>query len=203
MRERLARSRWALGYVGQLPTLRARVRFLWWELIAGYGYEMCQDCGGRVMPHTDSWWHTDDELWIEVVEPEHIEEGRERRIGGGVLCPPCFTKRARAKGIHVFWHARLDWRDGEDIEAAQRRSGLRALAVVVELAGDEQTFTFFHEDGPIRVASSDVVTAFVRGREAVDGWRARTSSEDAASEGNETMRRLEAAVYPERRTDEK
>jgi hypothetical protein len=110
MREWLLRVRWARGFVGRLPTPMAKLRFVWWAVICFYRYEMCHDCGGRVMPHTRSWWETDNDLWIEVVAPKHIEIGKTHRVGGGVLCPPCFTDRARAKGISISWHARVEAR---------------------------------------------------------------------------------------------
>lgn len=126
MREFFLRSRWQLAMLRALPTWRTRVRFFWWAVVCRYRYEVCGACGGRVGPCTGSWWHADDDLWIEVVEPEHVEHGPDRRIGCGVPCPPCFTRRCVAKGIHVFWHARVEWRDGEDVVEGQRTAGTRA-----------------------------------------------------------------------------
>lgn len=89
--------------------------------------EVCDDCGLLVGPHTDSWWHADDDLWLEVMAQDDPGEGPlGRRVGPGCLCPPCFTARAKAKGIHIFWHARVEWRDGESVVEGQRRAGLRA-----------------------------------------------------------------------------
>lgn len=76
------------------------------------GGETCGDCGRAVAYFTGAWWHTDDALWMEVA-------------GSGVLCPPCFTRRCDAKGVHIFWHARVEYRDGQDVIEGQREAGLR------------------------------------------------------------------------------
>lgn len=86
----LLRVLWARKAIRDVPW-RARPRWLWNALT--YSYEICFTCGGKVGRHTDSWWWADDALWLEVVGAPN-----------GIYCPPCFTRAARAKGIHVSWH---------------------------------------------------------------------------------------------------
>jgi hypothetical protein len=102
------RLRWQAGQLRSLPTLPARLRFLWWTVLCHYCCETCDDCGRRVAPHTGSWWHADDELWHQVVADS---------LGPvpSVLCPPCFTRRADTTGIHLSWQAKVEWRDGEEV----------------------------------------------------------------------------------------
>ena len=87
------------------------------------GGETCDDCGRAVAYFTRAWWHTDDDLWMEVVRPTESYGAAGRMVGAGVLCPPCFTRRCDALGIHIFWHARVEYRDGESVIEAQRNDG--------------------------------------------------------------------------------
>lgn len=97
---RLQASRWAL------------FKRWFWIFVARYDSEICTECGSRVGPHTGSWWECDDDLWIEVTEPKHIENGPQLRfIGSGVLCPPCFTEACRQKGISIHWKAVVELDD--------------------------------------------------------------------------------------------
>jgi hypothetical protein len=56
--------------------------------------EYCDDCGIR-QPLV---WTVSDPLWNEVT-------GRESVLtdGGGVYCPSCFNRRARANGLLLRW----------------------------------------------------------------------------------------------------
>jgi hypothetical protein len=104
----------------------APLRAFFWRYIMHWETEICEECGGPVGRSTGSWWHADDDLWIEVTEPTSIEEaGRGRRIGNGCLCPVCFTRVCEDKGIHIFWHARVEYRNGQDVEEGQWLAGLR------------------------------------------------------------------------------
>lgn len=76
---------------------RARLRGFWNLMARGYRYEICMACGRPVGPHTGSWWAAPDDLWLRVVGDPH-----------GVVCPPCFTRKAEALGIPVFWRATED-----------------------------------------------------------------------------------------------
>lgn len=71
---------------------RARVRAFWHYIVRRYRYEVCKNCGRPVGPHTHSWWLAPDELWLAVMD-----------VPSGVVCPPCFTDAALARGIHVRW----------------------------------------------------------------------------------------------------
>jgi hypothetical protein len=82
-REWFARDLW--------PTPIYYLRTLWHE-VTRYHYETCQRCGrahGRLL---DTYWLSDDELWLEIVG-----------TGGGCLCPRCFTRAARRRGVCVYW----------------------------------------------------------------------------------------------------
>lgn len=95
-----ARFRWTVEILrrpGQLPTLGARLRWLWWRHVRQYGCEVCHRCGRPVMPHTHSWWHAPDDLWIAMGGPEF-----------GITCPPCFHDLARAKGLTVYFVATVE-----------------------------------------------------------------------------------------------
>lgn len=56
-------------------------------------HEFCHDCGRR-QPLV--WW-APAQLWAEVG-------------GGGITCPKCFDRRARAKGILLMWEPRIECR---------------------------------------------------------------------------------------------
>lgn len=80
--------------MGRFHSRRALLRAAWYGVVKGYDGELCLRCGRPVMPHTGSWWTTDEDLW--------------HRIGGdefGVLCPPCFTNVAQVHEVYVHWRA--------------------------------------------------------------------------------------------------
>lgn len=84
-----ARSTWH----GRPRTLPARLRLLYADFILhglfGPGGERCQDCG-RDYP----LWHVEGDLWERV-------HGKY----GGLLCPTCFDRQARAVGISIEFRA--------------------------------------------------------------------------------------------------
>lgn len=122
------------------------------------------------MPHMMSWWHTDDGLWIEVVEPTHIERGPHRDIGGGALCPRCFTRACLDKGVHIFWHARIEWRDGQDVIEGQRLAGLRP--------GWEPRWNALDPNDP----DSDVVMPGEDFRRLRSAWRQTPNRDDSVAQ---------------------
>lgn len=146
-----------------------KLRRFFWRRIWHWPTEICDECGGRVMPHMVSWWHTDDALWIEVVEPEYIERGPKRDIGGGTLCPRCFTIAAVDKGIHIFWHARVEWRDGQDVQEGQRLAGLRG--------GWQPRWNAFNPNDP----DSAIVLPGEDFRRLRSGWRQSPNREDSVA----------------------
>lgn len=89
---RLCRRRWPYP-----PGVLAELRRWYWIFVRRYAFEVCNRCGRPVGRCTDSWWSADDELWMTV-------------NGGfaGVMCPPCFTRACRARGIHVYWRPIID-----------------------------------------------------------------------------------------------
>jgi hypothetical protein len=64
------------------------VRRLWYWLIR-YNGETCDDCGLR---YDRFLWFAPTELWTHL-HPRY----------GGCLCPGCFDKRARDKGLLLQW----------------------------------------------------------------------------------------------------
>lgn len=76
----------------------AALRGLWWTFVRRYAYETCT-CG-RPVAHNfylvngepRSYWRAPDEMWEHVMGSPH-----------GVLCPSCFTERAEAKGLRIYW----------------------------------------------------------------------------------------------------
>lgn len=54
--------------------------------------EFCKDCGVS----QPLIWHAANDLWAEVRDAS-IEDD------GGVLCPWCFDRRARKRGIYLCW----------------------------------------------------------------------------------------------------
>jgi hypothetical protein len=74
---------------------------MWWYDFAVHvpfgDRERCQDCG-RGYVH----WHAPDDLYAEVHGSPY-----------GLLCPACFTRQARAKGIVVCFEAAVFRRDDE------------------------------------------------------------------------------------------
>jgi len=76
---------------------RARLRGAWHIIMRGYRCEICIRCGRPVGPHTGSWWSASDDLWAVVIGDPHR-----------VVCPPCFTDAADARGVRVCWKAAVD-----------------------------------------------------------------------------------------------
>lgn len=91
-----------------------RLRRWFWLHIGRYKSELCQDCGGRYM--TLIWW-APDELWRTVTGQAWTRQadGRwafregdtlvyeDERPTVGLLCPPCFGRRADALGLFIRW----------------------------------------------------------------------------------------------------
>lgn len=99
MREFALQVRWVLCE-RSFASRRARARAFWHYIIRRWPLEICTDCGRPVGRATGpSWWHADNELWLEV-----------NGTYEGVLCPPCFTVRALAKSILVYWSPVVDTR---------------------------------------------------------------------------------------------
>jgi hypothetical protein len=89
------RFAWTLNVLRHdLPTLGAKARWIYWRHIRLYDSEVCHECGRPVMRGIASWWHAPDELWLRV-------GGQER----GILCPACFSERARNEGLLVYYEA--------------------------------------------------------------------------------------------------
>jgi hypothetical protein len=90
------RARWTLEVLrsADLPTLGAKLRWVYWRHVRRYDSEVCHECGRPVMRGIASWWHAPDELWQEVGGPKR-----------GVLCPACFSEWARAKGRLIYYTA--------------------------------------------------------------------------------------------------
>jgi hypothetical protein len=83
-----------LAWRAPFESRRARLRGCWHIVVRGYAYEICMACGRPVGPRTGSWWAAPDVLWKRVIGDRH-----------GVVCPPCFTRKAADKGIVVSWRA--------------------------------------------------------------------------------------------------
>lgn len=98
-REWFARDLW--------PTPIYYLRTLWHE-VTRYDSETCQRCGRAFGKTLDSYWLADDALWIEVVGHD-----------GGCLCPRCFTRAARRRGVCVYWEP-LVWLRKEEADVSQR-----------------------------------------------------------------------------------
>jgi hypothetical protein len=75
-----------------LPVLR----YVWLRYVVRYNSEFCFDCG---RPYRLVWW-ADPPLWVECCPEWGV---------GGLLCPSCFTVRARAVGRLVTWHPHVEW----------------------------------------------------------------------------------------------
>lgn len=83
---------------------RAALRGLWSTFARRYAYETCT-CGRRVAAGIgETYWRAPDDLWQRVIGSPH-----------GVLCPSCFTERAAAKGIRVYWTPREIAADPEEV----------------------------------------------------------------------------------------
>jgi len=58
------------------------------------GTERCMICGSMV----EQIWHVSDELWNEL-------SGYPQ--GDGILCSRCFDRKARDKGVYLYWTCQL------------------------------------------------------------------------------------------------
>ena len=77
--------------------------------------EYCDDCGVE-QPFV---WTSPDALWAEVTDKRsHLTDG------GGVLCPECFDKRAKAKGLLLRWVPVVEYRGQERVESHERYMAL-------------------------------------------------------------------------------
>lgn len=71
-------------------SVRARVRLLWHDFVIHglfEGGERCQDCGRDYV-----LWNAETDLYVRV-------HGNP----GGLLCPSCFDRQAREKGLTLDW----------------------------------------------------------------------------------------------------
>ena len=68
-----------------------------------YRGEVCEDCGFPVVFFVSSYCLAPDDLWNAVVGTDDNLRGE-----GVILCPPCFTGRAREQGKHVAWRAEIE-----------------------------------------------------------------------------------------------
>ena len=91
--ERLRWTRDVISRRDELTDRWAKVRWVYWRHLRRYDGEVCHRCGRPVARSTNSWWHADDPLWIDVSG------------SFGILCPPCFHDLARAQGRMVFFIA--------------------------------------------------------------------------------------------------
>ncbi len=55
----------------------------------GHPDAICQECGGK-----NIGWMAPNSIWSKVMPDE-----------GGILCPECFYKKAKQKGIHIWFQA--------------------------------------------------------------------------------------------------
>lgn len=95
----LGRLSWALRQ-RRRPRSPAGMLRLWWQDFVIHvlfeGGERCQDCGrGYVL------WRAPDDLYVRV-----------HGSGHGLLCPACFARQARVRGIIVEFRAAV-FRDME------------------------------------------------------------------------------------------
>jgi hypothetical protein len=68
-----------------------------------YRGEVCEDCGFPVAFFVRSYWVAGNDLWNKIVGTDDNPRGE-----GVILCPPCFTGRAREQGKHVHWRAEIE-----------------------------------------------------------------------------------------------
>jgi hypothetical protein len=62
--------------------------------------EFCHDCG---VEQPLVWW-ADDQAWSEVTG-EKLDNDM-----AGILCPECFDRRAKTKGIAFRWKPEIEYR---------------------------------------------------------------------------------------------
>ena len=70
--------------------------------------EFCDDCGRR-QPLV---WTSSDALWTETTGKQSVLTD-----GGGVLCPECFDKKARANGLMLRWVPVIEYRGHDRVES--------------------------------------------------------------------------------------
>lgn len=91
----VVRYEWSVRRAWTSPA--AALRGLWWTFVRRYAFETCT-CGRRVAAGIgETFWRADDELWERVVGSPH-----------DVLCPSCFTARAEAQGLRLYWSPHED-----------------------------------------------------------------------------------------------
>ena len=78
--------------INEYETLKATVEFLKGD---DDGTERCFDCGSMV----EQVWHASDEHWTKL-------SGYTQ--GDGVLCSRCFDRKARERGVYLYWSCQLD-----------------------------------------------------------------------------------------------
>lgn len=76
---------------------RARLRRWYWLYLRNYQGETCEDCE---RPYRSTVWRANDKDY-ELVTGWG---------GRGLLCPSCFGKRAKSKGLRVTWRPLLTGR---------------------------------------------------------------------------------------------
>jgi hypothetical protein len=97
---RIMRYEW--GHRRAWHSRRALLYGLYWTFVRRYPGELCQDCG---CPGRGFIWHSPNALYIELTGGL-----------GGLCCPECFDKRAKAAGIWLTWTPMVCARRGPDGE---------------------------------------------------------------------------------------
>jgi hypothetical protein len=99
----MQRLMWRLRRLAH-PELANRLRVLsnlWYE------GETCRECGRR-QPLT--WWCMDNRLYARLVRPDVGEWPISGEGVGGVVCPRCFDRLARAAGVLLMWQP-TEWQE--------------------------------------------------------------------------------------------
>ena len=81
--------------------LRTALRTLWSAYACGHIGERCQDCGRDYF-----LWHSGNDLYAKVTGYNALpwsDGSGKAELGGGCFCPPCFNRRADAKGYVLVW----------------------------------------------------------------------------------------------------
>ena len=92
--EAFGRLRWAFRTKRHPRSLAGHLRLLWHDFVIHVlfeGGERCQDCGCDYV-----LWEADCDLY------ERVHGGP-----GGLLCPRCFSRQAREKGLRLIWRPEL------------------------------------------------------------------------------------------------
>jgi len=88
--------------------------------------EHCQACGRAYL--SIGWWYADDDLWAEITD---------RSDGSGLLCPDCFGRMARAKGIGLRWRPEVNWRTADGWSLPGRCAVANSPSVTVAVTNSE------------------------------------------------------------------